>query len=152
MPAPQAVDAATASATKAIERYAHALVSDSKIVQGVAVLPLAPVETTPSKKSIVLVQKGLTLRAHEAATILERTLAGTLHRDYVYASGSQYMVTSVQPHSFYGRLTSMQTDGGILVVKTNRLLIVATYAEPALAAEAIPQVERFAEQLVSIDF
>mmetsp|Transcript_17358 Transcript_17358/g.44894 ORF Transcript_17358/g.44894 Transcript_17358/m.44894 type:complete len:153 (+) Transcript_17358:143-601(+) len=152
MPPPQAVDAATASATKAIERYVHALVNDSNIVQGAAILPLAPVETTPTKKSIVLVQKGVALRAHEASAILERMLAGTLHRDYVYASGSQYMVTSVQPHSVYGRLTSMQTDGGIIVVKTNRLLVVATYVEPALPAEAIPQVERFAEQLVSIDF
>ncbi|KAG8461002.1 hypothetical protein KFE25_010753 [Diacronema lutheri] len=156
--APQ--DAGTASAIKALERYVNGLITDSsRLVQGCAIVPLAPSEQTavaPSsssgRKTIVLVQKGTALRAPEAATILERTLAGTLHRDYVYVGGAQYMITNVQRRSFYGRLMSAAAAGGVVVVKTNKLLVVATYAAPALPAEAVPHVEKFADELAKLDY
>jgi hypothetical protein len=157
-PAPQ--DAGTASVIKALERYVSGMVTDSsRLVQGIAIVPLAPSEQTAvasssssGRKTIVLVQKGTALRAPEAATILERTLAGTIHRDYVYVGGAQYMITSVQRRSFYGRLMSSAAAGGVVIAKTNKLLVIATYAAPALPAEAIPQVEKFADDLVKLDY
>lgn len=156
--APQ--DAGTANAIKALERYVNGMVTDSsRIVQSCAVVPLSPSEQTAvamssssGRKTIVLAQKGTALRAPEAAAILERTLAGTLHRDYLYVGGAQYMITNVQRRSFYGRLMSAASAGGVVVVKTNKLLVIATYAAPALAAEAVPQVERFADELIKLDY
>mmetsp|Transcript_25264 Transcript_25264/g.64193 ORF Transcript_25264/g.64193 Transcript_25264/m.64193 type:complete len:160 (+) Transcript_25264:182-661(+) len=157
-PAPQ--DAGTASAIKALERYVNGMVTDSsRLVQGIAIVPLAPSEQTAvasssssGRKTIVLVQKGTALRALEAATILERTLAGTINRDYVYVGGAQYMITSVHRRSFYGRLMSSAAAGGVVIAKTNKLLVIATYAAPALSAEAIPQVEKFADDLVKLEY
>jgi hypothetical protein len=156
--APQ--DAGTASTIKALERYVNGMVGESsRIVQSVAVMPLAPSEQTTvatssssGRRSIVLAQKGIALRAPEAAYILERTLAGTVHRDYVYVGGAQYMITSVHRRSFYGRLMSSIAAGGCVIAKTNKLLVVATYAAPALAAEAIPQVEQFVDELSKLDY
>jgi hypothetical protein len=156
--APQ--NAGTASTIKALERYVNGMVGESnRLLQSVAIVPLAPSEQTTvssssssGRKSIVLAQKGTVLRAPEAANLLERTLAGTLHRDYVYVGGAQYMITNVQPRSFYGRLMSNAASGGVVITKTGKLLVVATYAAPALPAEAIPQVEKFADELIKLEY
>jgi hypothetical protein len=49
--------------------------------------------------------------------------------------------------AYYGKCTSSSTAGGIILVKTPRVLVLATYAEPTTAAEAIPYVHRFADDL-----
>lgn len=141
-------DTMTMATTKAIEKYINNLVTNSSMVQSAAAIRIAPPDQTGPKKGSLVVQKGNGIRAQEASFILERFMQGTLHRDYVYACGAQYTMTSVHERSVYGRLTSMNAKGGIAVVKTRRLVIVATYAAPVLPSEAIPYVEKFCDDLV----
>ena len=56
------------------------------------------------------------------------------------------VLTTVMESAYYGRNTSTAAGGGIVMVKTRRVLILATYAEPVSAAEAIPHVHRFADE------
>ena len=42
-------------------------------------------------------------------------------------------------------VSTTAASGGIVIVKTSRLLVVALYTEPATAAEAIPLVHRFVD-------
>jgi len=57
------------------------------------------------------------------------------------------IITTVTESAYYGRCTSSAVASGIILVKTRRALILATYAEPVVAAEAIPHVHAFAEEL-----
>ena len=49
--------------------------------------------------------------------------------------------------AYYGRCTSSSAGGGIVLVKTHRVLVLATYTDPITAAEAIPYVHKFTESL-----
>ena len=51
---------------------------------------------------------------------------------------------------YYGKATSSSSGGGIVLVKTRRVLILATYAEPVTADEAIPHVHAFADQIEAL--
>ena len=57
------------------------------------------------------------------------------------------LLTTAMESAYYGRATSSSAGGGIVLVKTRRALILATYAAPVTAAEAIPYTHRFADQL-----
>ena len=72
---------------------------------------------------------------------------GKVHRDYVVVGGSQYVLTTVLESAYYGRCTSSSAGGGLVMVKTRRVLIIASFSEPVTAAEAIPHVHRFADSL-----
>ena len=60
------------------------------------------------------------------------------------------MVTTVTESAYYGKAMSVTAPGGCAIVKTAELLIVATFASPVVAAEAIPQVHRFCDQLATM--
>ena len=53
------------------------------------------------------------------------------------------LITTVMESSYYGRCTSTATTGGIVLVKTDTLLLLATYTEPVTGAEAIPYVHKW---------
>ena len=72
---------------------------------------------------------------------------GKVHRDYVIVGGLQYLLTTVSESGFYGTATSVSTGGGIVLVKNRKVLVLAVYAEPTTAAEAIPYVHQFADNL-----
>ena len=48
------------------------------------------------------------------------------------------MITTVMESAYYGRCMSTATAGGIVLVKTGSILVVATYVDPVKPAEAIP--------------
>ena len=63
----------------------------SKIVSAGAILPIqldgsAP---SPSRKSVIFAQKGITLRVPEATALIEAVMDGKIHRDYVVVGGQQ---------------------------------------------------------------
>lgn len=60
------------------------------------------------------------------------------------------VITSVMESAYYGKATSSSTGGGLVLVKTRRVLILATYADPVTAAEAIPHTHRFADSLEAL--
>lgn len=60
------------------------------------------------------------------------------------------MITTVMETSFYGKAMSNINPGGIIIVRMAKLLIVAIYSDPVSAAEAIPQVHRFTDELPSL--
>ena len=72
---------------------------------------------------------------------------GKVHKDYVNVGGQQYMITTVNEVGAYGVCTSSATAGGIVLVKTRFVLIIAVYTEPTSAAAAIAHVHRFADGL-----
>ena len=49
--------------------------------------------------------------------------------------------------AYYGRCTSSSVPSGIVLVKTRLAIVLATYSEPISAAEAIPHVHAFADEL-----
>ena len=57
------------------------------------------------------------------------------------------MITTVAESAYYGRCTSSPTPSGIVLVKTRRALVLAIYSEPVVAADAIPHVHEFADDL-----
>ena len=52
--------------------------------------------------------------------------------------------------AYYAKATSSAAGGGLVLVKTRKVLVLATYADPVTAAEAIPHTHRFADQLESL--
>ena len=126
----------------------HVALLTSSVVSGGAILNLpAQTEGPAHAKSSILSQKGLSMRLPEANTLVEAVMDGKVHRDYLTVGGAQYLVTTVTEAAYYGKCTSSSAASGIIAVKTRRVLVLATYTEPVVAAEAIPYVHRFADEL-----
>jgi len=92
-------------------------------------------------------QKGLSAKQPEVTALVDAVMDGKVHKDYVSLGGQQYMITTVTEASFYGRSISTAASGGIVLVKTARFLVVGVYTEPATAAQVVPHVHRFAQEL-----
>ena len=111
-------------------------------------------------------QKGLSLRAAEAAALVDAMMHGRLHRDYVYVNGIQCaphrcvpdpgrelpilraradIVTTVVENGYYGHCTGTTAAGGLVILKAGNLLVLAVYTAPSCAAQAVPYVHRFAQ-------
>jgi hypothetical protein len=134
---------AKAAATSAWDRHVATLTS--KVVTGGAILPIEA--EMLQRKSAIYAQKGVSMRAQEATALVEAIMDGKVHRDYVIVGGLQYLLTTVSESGFYGTATSVSTGGGIVLVKNRKVLVLAVYAEPVTAAEAIPYVHQFADNL-----
>jgi hypothetical protein len=134
---------AKAAATSAWDRHVATLTS--KVVTGGAILPIEA--EMLQRKSAIYAQKGVSMRAQEATALVEAIMDGKVHRDYVIVGGLQYLLTTVSESGFYGTATSVSTGGGIVLVKNRKVLVLALYAEPVTAAEAIPYVHQFADNL-----
>ena len=134
---------AKAAATSAWDRHVATLTS--KVVTGGAILPIEA--EMLQRKSAIYAQKGVSMRAQEATALVEAIMDGKVHRDYVIVGGLQYLLTTVSESGFYGTATSVSTGGGIVLVKNRKVLVLAVYAEPVTAAEAIPDVHQFADNL-----
>lgn len=141
--ASRASQGAMASAGSAGSWDRHVQALTSKCVSGGAILPIG--ET--GRKSATFGQKGLSLRVPEATALVEAFMDGRLHKDYVLVGGQQYMITTVMLDAYYGTCTSTAAEGGIILVKTKRAIVLATYTSPTLGAEAIPYVHQFADGL-----
>merc|ERR1712083_292628 len=100
------------------------------------------------RKSAIYAQKGLSLRTNEATALVEAVMDGRVHKEYIYVGSHQYLITTVMESSFYGRCMSTATAGGIVLIKTEKVLLLTTYSEPVTAAEAIPFAHRKAEILM----
>jgi len=124
------------------------LVGPGRVVVGAAVLPIAP-EAPGVRKSVILAQKGISLRVPEATALVEAVMEGRVHRDYVNVAGQQYLITTVMESSYYGKCTSTPTVGGIALVKMGPFLVLAVWVEPTTAAQAIPYVHRSVDDLVA---
>ena len=132
------------------DRFVGLLLSPGSPLSGAAVLPMhvSAEPALPGRKGAILAQKGTSLRASEATTIVDATLKGRLHKDYVFVSGVQYVITTVLESSYYGRCTSTAATGGIALVKAGDVFVLATFTAPALAAQAIPFLHRFTREYV----
>lgn len=118
------------------------------VVSGGAILAIGENPAPPKNRpSVIYAQKGISMRAPEANALVDAIMDGKVHRDYVHVGGQQYMITTVTEAGNYGMCTSSATAGGIVLVKTRRVLIVATYTEPTPAAAAIAHVHGFADTL-----
>ena len=132
------------------DRFVGLLLSPGSPLSGAAVLPMhvSAEPALPGRKGAILAQKGTSLRASEATTIVDATLKGRLHKDYIFVSGVQYVITTVLESSYYGRCTSTAATGGIALVKAGDVFVLATFTAPALAAQAIPFLHRFTREYV----
>lgn len=135
---------AKAQAPSSWDRQVAALAS--KVVSGAAILPIEQ-DGPPQRRTSIYAQKGLSMRAAEANALVEAIMDGKVHRDYIMVGGLQYVLTTVSESGFYGTATSVSTAGGIIMVKTQKALVLAVYGEPVTAADAIPYVHQFADNL-----
>jgi len=53
------------------------------------------------------------MRVPEVTALVEAVMAGRVHQDYIQAAGHQYLITTVNESSFYGRCTSTATAAGM---------------------------------------
>uniref|UniRef100_A0A7S2CE49 Profilin n=1 Tax=Haptolina brevifila TaxID=156173 RepID=A0A7S2CE49_9EUKA len=120
----------------------------SRVVSGGAILPIQPDGPASTRKNIIYAQKGVSMRVPEASALIEAIMDGRVHRDYVTVGGQQYLLTTVMESAYYGRSTSSSAGGGIVLVKTQRVLVLATYTDPVMAAEAIPYVHEFTDSVM----
>lgn len=134
-----------AAANKSALWEKHVGMLTSKVVSGAAILPIQPEGPASQRKSVICAQKGISIRLPEATALVDAVMDGKVHLDYVAVGGQQYLLTTVGETAYYGQSTSAK--GGIVLVKTRRLLIVAIYSEPTTMAQAIPHVHSFAEEL-----
>ena len=116
------------------------------MVTGAAILPIQP-EASGQRKAVIFAQKGVSMRVPEATSLVEAVMGGTVQKDFVVVGGQQFMITTVTESAAYGTCTSTSTGGGIVLVKTRRVLVLATYSEPTTAADAIPYVHKFCDGL-----
>jgi len=129
------------------QQLLNQLVKDGQFVQAGALLAtLPPVPETPLRaKNILLAQKNVTLKSSEVVTIAERVHRNVLHKDVIAVGGVEYVITSVQERTYYGRQVNTQPGGGIVLCKTAKQLVIALYTAPNLPADVIPYVEQIAE-------
>jgi hypothetical protein len=52
--------------------------------------------------------------------------------------------------AYYGSCTSSQAGGGIVIVKLRRVLVLGTYGGATTAAQAIPHVHTFVDNLEAV--
>ena len=147
----------------------------ARIVSAGAILPIPDGPAPSPRKSLIHAQKGITLRVTEASALVEAVMDGKVHRDYVVVGGQQCecrqmnapplvtqveadpvttssvvcadIITTVTESAYYGRCTASSVPSGIVLVKTRLAIVLATYSEPISAAEAIPHVHAFADEL-----
>lgn len=130
-----------ASGSTPWDRYVTMLTA--KAVSGAAILPVQP--TGDQRKGLGFSQRGLSMKAPEAASLVEAIMNGKLHKDYVTVGGLQYIITTVGDSAYYGVGTSTQGNSGIIIVKRARVCVLAVYAEPTTQAEAILHVHAFTD-------
>mmetsp|Transcript_15199 Transcript_15199/g.32469 ORF Transcript_15199/g.32469 Transcript_15199/m.32469 type:complete len:136 (+) Transcript_15199:152-559(+) len=133
-------------AAKNWDKCVHLLIGQGKVLTGAVILPIMP-DSPGQRKSVIHAQKGISLKTNEATALVEAVMDGRLHKDYVYAGGHQYIITTVLESSYHGRCLSTATAAGVVVIKTDQVLLLATYAEPVTAAEAIPYTHNKVELL-----
>ena len=117
----------------------------------------APVAPAPSskkneaahRKDLIHAQKGVSLRVPEAIELVDAVMNGRAHADYVYVGGQQHIVTTVVENAWYAKATSTSVPSGLIVVKTHRSILVATYAEPVSVADAIVQAHKIADDCMA---
>ena len=121
---------------------AHALVDavmDGKVQRDYVMVGGAQCERTPAlfaaTLGIVHTVLYFTLRAKGRRARLPR----------VHALAD--VITTVLEGAYIGKCTSSSTPSGIVLVKTRRVLVLATFAEPVNAAQAVPYVHKFADEL-----
>ncbi|PRP74116.1 hypothetical protein PROFUN_06441 [Planoprotostelium fungivorum] len=130
------------------DRYVSNLVGNGSIVNGATILSsnLNTPGTPARSRNFVVAQKNMNLKSSEASHILEKATNNTLHLDYIIIGQTQYIITSIQERSYYGRNTNTEVGGGIIVCKTAKSVLVATYPG-SVSHEAIPLVEHFADSI-----
>ena len=57
------------------------------------------------------------------------------------------IITTVTENAYYGRCVSTSATAGVAIVKTNFTIVVGTFTEPVMAAQAIPAVHKIADDL-----
>ena len=62
--------------------------------------------------------------------------------------GCADVITTATENAYFGRCTSSSAVAGVGLVKTSRTLLIATYVEPVIAAAAIPQIMKVADELI----
>ncbi|KAJ5216432.1 uncharacterized protein N7498_002839 [Penicillium cinerascens] len=75
--------------------------------------------------------------------------AGSINTSGLYIDGENYRMVKAGDRSIYGR---NEGKAGVLVVKTNKALIVAHYPETVQAQEATQVVEQLADYLIEIGY
>lgn len=78
---------------------------------------------------------------------LRRAKRAPSHKRLCCARAAPDVMTTVMESACYGKCTSTSAGGGIIMVKTRRVLVLAAYSDPVTAAEAIPHVHRCAEDV-----
>ncbi|KAL1522737.1 hypothetical protein AB1Y20_017710 [Prymnesium parvum] len=130
------------------DRHVALLIGTGGLLSGGLIIPIQQSDVdVASRKGTFYAQKGLSAKQPEVTALVDAVMDGKVHKDYVSLGGQQYMITTVTEASFYGRSISTAASGGIVLVKTARFLVVGVYTEPATAAQVVPHVHRFAQEL-----
>jgi len=131
----------------ALDKYISNLVGSGELVGGAAFL--STVSGVPLRtRNVILAQKfqkGTSLKLAEAISILDGTLKNSLHFDYVVVGDTQYLITSVQERSYYGRNIDVEVGGGVIIQKTTKCILVVTYPQSSRPEEVIPFLDRYIE-------
>ena len=131
------------------EAFATSLMGPRTMLSGVCLLPILRDAPGDRKSVIIHAQKGISLKVPEATALVDALMDGRVHKDYVHVAGQQYLITTLTENGAYGRCLSSAAVAGVVLVKTARTLVVATYTEPVVAAQAIPHVHKIADDLQS---
>mmetsp|Transcript_1111 Transcript_1111/g.2371 ORF Transcript_1111/g.2371 Transcript_1111/m.2371 type:complete len:101 (-) Transcript_1111:367-669(-) len=75
------------------DRHVALLVGQDQVLSGGAIIPIQP--AAAARKSAIHAQKGISLRAPEAAALVDAVMDGKVHRDWVYIGGQQCAPPSV---------------------------------------------------------
>eukprot|EP00965_Chrysotila_dentata_P237935 6202199-Pleurochrysis_carterae.AAC.4 len=125
-------------AAKNWDKCVHLLIGQGKVLTGAVILPIMP-DSPGQRKSVILA-----VCYHEPAAP-RKTLSEPTSR-------AQYdIITTVLESSYHGRCLSTATAAGVVVIKTDQVLLLATYAEPVTAAEAIPYTHNKRAAVVQVN-
>lgn len=115
---------------------------EKKCVSGISILSTAP---GINSRNVILAQRGNTLKKSEAVNLVEQIIKNDVKTRFITHSSNQYLITSIQERSYYGKAIDIEKGGGIVICKTTKSLVVAVYEKSWLPCEVIPQVEALAE-------
>eukprot|EP00026_Physarum_polycephalum_P010517 Phypoly_transcript_10682.p1 GENE.Phypoly_transcript_10682~~Phypoly_transcript_10682.p1 ORF type:complete len:159 (-),score=18.64 Phypoly_transcript_10682:249-725(-) len=125
-----------------LEKHAVALLGNGSILSSVVIIAAQIPTTTPFKfRSVIYAQRGTTIKLQEGLDIISQLSQSP--PPYISFSGNKYIITSVQEKTYYGRNSNTKIGNGIIIVKLEKIILLAVYHSSIWPVEAIPYVESF---------
>lgn len=125
--------------SSAAEHWLVELTSATSPISSAALLAM-PIVGAPPPKRTIIAQSQMNISEEESKEIISRLCEFSLQKKFIVAAGQSYVVVNISEVAFHARAVKPQA-GGLVVVPTQRLVLLAQYNEDIVPVQAVPKAE-----------